>query len=346
MPRPACEIADVFRRYGSAFEAQYGRLIGPLHQLVLKALAACRTAQLGGHVLECDHCGHQKQAYNSCHNRHCPKCQASLRAQWFEDRQRDLLPVEYFHVVFTLPDELGAMALQNKVVIYNLLFRATSQTLLEAAAGWKGLKAKIGFFAILHTWGQKLDLHPHLHCVVPGGGISLDGTRWVSCPRGFFMPVKLLSRLFRGKFLALLKAAHRRGELTLAGRLQPLDSPRAFNAWLSPLYAKNWMVYAKPPWNGPENALKYLARYTHRVAIANARLQSIDDGQVTFNYKDYRHQHRQRTLTLSATEFIRRFMMHVLPNGFMRIRYYGFLANRHRQEQLRKIRELLNAPQQ
>lgn len=345
MPRPACEIADIFRRYGPAFQAQYGRLLGPLHLLVLKALAACRTAQLGGHVMECDHCGHQKPAYNSCHNRHCPKCQARLRAQWFEDRQRDLLPVEYFHVVFTLPDELGALALQNKAVIYNLLFRATSETLLEAAVGWKDLKANIGFFAILHTWGQKLDLHPHLHCVVPGGGISLDGNRWVSCPRGFFMPVKLLSRMFRGKFLALLKAAHRRGELTLAGRLQSLDSPKAFNSWLSPLYAKNWVVYAKPPWKGPEYALKYLARYTHRVAIANSRLQSIDNGQVTFSYKDYRNQHRQRTLTLAATEFIRRFMMHVLPHGFVRIRYFGFLANTHRKEQLRKIRELLGASQ-
>ena len=345
MSRPACEVADVFRRYGGAFQNQYGRLIRPLHRLVLKALAACRTSQLGGHVLECDHCGHQKQAYNSCHNRHCPKCQASLRAKWFEDRQRDLLPVEYFHVVFTLPDELGSLALQNKVVIYNLLFKATAETLLEAAADWKDLKAKIGFFAILHTWGQKLDLHPHLHCVVPGGGISLDGERWVNCPRGFLMPVKLLSRLFRGKFLALSKAAYRRGELTLAGRLQPLKPSAAFHCWLTPLYAKDWMVFANPPWKGPDYALKYLARYTHRVAIANSRLQSIDDGQVTFTYKDYRHGHRQRTLTLAATEFIRRFMMHVLPSGFVRIRYYGFLANAHRQEQLSKIRKLLRVPQ-
>jgi hypothetical protein len=345
MPRPAYSIADVFRLYGPAFQAQYGRLLGPLHQLVLKALAACRTAQLGGHVLECDSCGHQKQAYNSCNNRHCPKCQASLRGQWFEDRQRDLLPVEYFHVIFTLPDEFGPLALQNKAVIYNLLFRAASETLLDAAAGWKDLKAKIGFFAILHTWGQKLDLHPHLHCVVPGGGISLDGKRWVSCPRGFFMPVKLLRRMFRGKFLAFLKEAHRRGELTLAGRLQPLDSHRAFRSWLGPLYDKEWVVYAKPPWKGPEHALKYLARYTHRVAIGNSRLKSIDNGQVAFSYKDYRHQQRQRTLTLAATEFIRRFMMHVLPNGFVRIRYYGFLANTHRGEQLRKIRQLLGAPQ-
>ena len=345
MPRPACEIADVFRRYGAAFQAKYGYLMQPLHQLVLKALAACRTAQLGGHLHECDHCGHHKPAYNSCHNRHCPKCQASLRGQWFEERQRDLLPVEYFHVVFTLPDELGALALQNKVVIYNLLFRATSETLLEAAASWKDLKAKIGFFAILHTWGQKLNLHPHLHCIVPGGGISLDGTRWVSCPRGFFMPVKLLGRLFRGKFLAYLQAAHRRGELKCKGRLQSLNSHSAFKSWVSPLYKKDWIVYAKPPWNGPQHALKYLARYTHRVAIANQRLLSIDNGQVTFSYKDYRHQHRQRTLTLAATEFIRRFMMHVLPHRFIRIRYFGFLANKHRKQQLHKIRELLGAPQ-
>jgi hypothetical protein len=345
MSRPACEIADVFRRYGAAFQAQYGRLMGPLHLLVLKALAACRTAQLGGHILECDACGHQKQAYNSCHNRHCPKCQAGLRAEWFEDRQRDLLPVEYFHVVFTLPDELGALALQNKAVVYNLLFRAASKTLLDAAAQWKDLQAQIGFFAILHTWGQKLDLHPHLHCVVPGGGISLDGQRWVRCLPGFFMPVRLLSRKFRGTFLAFLKEAHRNGELTLAGRLQPLESDRAFRSWLGPLYDKEWVVYAKPPWKGPEYALKYLARYTHRVAIGNSRLQSIDDGRVAFTYKDYRHRGRQRTLTLDAAEFIRRFMMHVLPNGFVRIRYYGFLANAHRKDQLHKIRELLGAPQ-
>ena len=344
MPRPAWEIADVFRRYGAAFQAQHARWLTPLHLLVLKALTLCRTAQLGGHVMECDHCGHRKPAYNSCHNRHCPKCQAGLRAQWFEDRQQDLLPVEYFHVVFTLPNQLGPLALQNKTLIYNLLFQATAQTLLTVAADWKGLRAKIGFFAILHTWGQKLDLHPHLHCVVPGGGLSLDETRWVSCPRGFFLPVKMLSRLFRGKFLALLKAAHQRGELTLAGQLQSLNSPAAFNRWLTPLYQQEWVVYAKPPWNGPEQVLKYLARYTHRVAIANQRLLSIDNSQVIFRYKDYRHGHRQRTLTLAATEFIRRFMMHVLPRGFMRIRYYGFLANTHRQKQLAQIRELLGVP--
>lgn len=345
MSRPAYEIADVFRRYGPLFLATYGRLLGPIHRLVLKALAACRTSQLGGHVLQCDRCGHRKQAYNSCQNRHCPKCQAALRGKWFEDRERDLLPVEYFHVVFTLPSELGALALQNKVVLYNLLFRATAETLTEVAAGWKDLKAKIGFFAILHTWGQKLDLHPHLHCVIPGGGISLDGTRWVSCPRGFFMPVKLLSRKFRGKFLALLKEAHRQGELTLKGRLEPYISETAFKSWLSPLYEKEWVVYAKPPWNGPQHVLKYLARYTHRVAIANQRLLSIDGGQVTFSYKDYRRGHSQRRLTLSATEFIRRFMMHVIPRGFMRIRYYGFLANAHREHKLARIREMLDAPQ-
>ena len=345
MPRPACEIADVFRRYGAAFQTQYGRLMGPLQLLVLKALSVCRTAQLGGHLLECDSCGHQKQAYNSCHNRHCPKCQASLRAEWFEDRQRDLLPVEYFHVVFTLPDELGPLALQNKAVIYSLLFRAASRTLLDAAAEWKDLKAQIGFFAILHTWGQQLDLHPHLHCVVPGGGISLDGKRWVRCLPRFFLPVRLLSRKFRGTFLALVKEAHQGGELTFAGRLRSLESNRAFRSWLGPLYDKQWVVYAKPPWKGPEHALKYLARYTHRVAIGNSRLQSIDNGQVTFTYKDYRQRGRQRTLTLAAAEFIRRFMMHVLPNGFVRIRYYGFLANAHRKDQLQKIRSLLGAPQ-
>lgn len=345
MPRPAWEIADIFRRYGPAFQRQYARLLTPLHVLVLKALALCRTAPLGGHLMECDHCGHRKPAYNSCHNRHCPKCQARLRAQWFDDRQQELLPVEYFHVVFTLPDALGPLTLQNKSLVYNLLFRAAAETLLQAASTWKGLQAKIGFFAILHTWGQKLDLHPHLHCVVPGGGLSLDQTRWVRCPPGFFLPVKILSRLFRGKFLAMLKTAHRRGELTLEGRLQYLASPRAFNSWLTPLYQKEWVVYAKPPWNGPQHVLKYLARYTHRVAIANQRLQSIDGGQVAFRYKDYRHSHRQRTMRLPATEFIRRFMMHVLPSGFMRIRYFGFLANTHRRQQLEKIRQLLDIQQ-
>ena len=345
MPRPALDIEDVFRRYGAAFQTQYGRMLTSLHLLVLKALALCRTAQLGGHILECDHCGHTKQAYNSCNNRHCPKCQAGLRAEWFDKREQELLPVDYFHVVFTLPAELGPLVLQNKALMYNLLFRATAQTLLEIAAGWKGLQAKIGFFAILHTWGQKLDLHPHLHCVVPGGGLSLDETRWVSCQPGFFLPVKMLSRFFRGRFLALLKAAHRRGELTLEGRLEPLASPRDFSIWLTPIYQKEWVVYAKPPWNGPQQVLKYLARYTHRVAIANQRLLSMDNGQVTFQYKDYRNQHRQRTLTLPATEFIRRFMMHVVPRGFMRIRYYGFLANTHRDKQLDKIRKLLGASQ-
>ena len=344
MSRPAYEIADVFRRYGSGFQTTYARFIGPLQLLVLKALAACRTSQLGGHVLECTACGHRKQAYNSCGNRHCPKCQAAERGKWFEDRQQELLPVEYFHVVFTLPSELGALTLQNKAVIYNLLFRATSETLTEVAAGWKDLKAKIGFFAILHTWGQKLDLHPHLHCVVPGGGISLDGARWVHCPRGFLMPVKLLSRKFRGKFLALLKESHQRGELTLKGSLADYSSQVAFNDWLSPLYGKEWVVYAKPPWNGPQNVLKYLARYTHRVAIANERLLSIYGGQFTFSYKYYRSGHGRRRLTLSADEFMRRFMMHVLQSGFVRIRYYGFLANAQREQQLTKIRQLLNVP--
>lgn len=344
MSRPALEIAEIFRRYGPAFQQQYARRLTPLHLLVLKALAACRTSQLGGHLWECDHCGHTRQAYNSCHNRHCPKCQAGLRAQWFDEREQELLPVEYFHVVFTLPAELGSLTLQNKVLIYNLLFKATAETLLQVAAGWKGLKAKIGFFAILHTWGQKLDFHPHLHCVVPGGGISLDETQWVNCPRGFFLPVKMLSRLFRGKFLAMLKAAHGRGELTLKGSLEAIASPRDFNLWLTPIYQKEWVVYAQPPWNGPQQVLKYLARYTHRVAIANQRLVSIDNDQITFRYKDYRHQQRPRTLTLSATEFIRRFMMHVVPRGFVRIRYYGFLANAHRERQLNKIRKLLPAP--
>ena len=346
MTRPAYEIADVFRRYGSTFQATYARLLGPLHLLALKALAACRTSQLGGHVLECNRCGHRQQAYNSCQNRHCPKCQASARGKWFEDRARDLLPVEYFHVVFTLPSELNSLTLQNKKVIYNLLFRATAETLTELAASWKDLKAEIGFFAILHTWGQKLDFHPHLHCVVPGGGIALDGTRWVSCPRGFLMPVKLMSRKFRGKFLALLKEQHVRGELTMKGAIAAYNSPAAFKSWLSPLYDKEWVVYAKPPWNGPQQVLKYLARYTHRIAISNERLLSIDGGQVTFSYKDYRHGHRQKQLTLSATEFIRRFMMHILPHGLMRIRYYGFLANARRKQKLSQIRQMLGAAAQ
>lgn len=309
----------------------------------MKALASCRTAALGGHRLACDHCGDSRIAYNSCRNRHCPKCQAGARAEWLEDRQADLLPVGYFHVVLTLPAPLGNLAWQNKRVLYGALFSASAETLLEIAADPKHLGAEIGFLSVLHTWGQNLLHHPHVHCVVPGGGLSADGQRWVACRENFFLPVRVLSRVFRGKFLARVREAYNRGELSFHGELARHAGPAAFKDWLKPFYHKEWVVYAKPPFGGPEQVLKYLARYTHRVAISNDRLISMEGDQVTFRWKDYASHSRLRTMTLSASEFIRRFLLHVLPSGFMRIRYYGFLANGHAQAKLALCRRLLGA---
>jgi hypothetical protein len=346
--RPALEVADVIRAHGASFLESHGAGLSAGQRRVLCDLEACRTAALGGHVEQCAACGHERIAYNSCRNRHCPKCQAGARAVWLEREASYLLPVEYHHVVFTLPAPVADLALQNRGVVYNLLFRTASATLRELAADPHYLGAEIGVLMVLHTWGQNLHHHPHVHCVVTGGGLSCDlhgvadpTPHWLSCRPGFFLPVRILSRLYRGKFLALLQEACAAGRLGFHGRLADLTEPRAFAAWLTPLYQAEWVVYAKPPFGGPEQVLKYLARYTHRVALSNRRLLALEDGRVTFRYKDYAHGHRQRTLTLDAAEFLRRFLQHVLPRGFVKIRHYGLLANRRREEKLTTCRRLL-----
>jgi hypothetical protein len=341
MTRPQLEVADVFRDHGAAFLDRYGATLSSQQRRVLRDIAACRTAALGGHVEECHGCGHQRIAYNSCRNRHCPKCQATAAAQWMEDRESELLEVEYFHVVFTLPEAIRPIALQNPRVVYGLLFKAAAETLQQIAADPKHLGAEIGFLAVLHTWGQNLQHHPHVHCVVPGGGLSPDGSRWVACPPGFFLPVPVLSPVFRGKFLALLRKAFDQGKLSFHGKLRGLADPGAFGRRLTASARTKWVVHAKPPMGGPKQVLKYLARYTHRVAISNRRLVAMEDGEVKFHWKDYARGGGQKTMTLKATEFIRRFLLHVLPSGFVRIRHYGFLANRVCQEKLALCRALL-----
>jgi hypothetical protein len=333
-PRPALELADVIRRYAALLPDPT-----PEQRRVLNALAACRTAALGGHVEVCDHCQHQRIAYNSWRNRHCPKCQASACALWMESQAAALLPVEYFHVVFTLPNVFNALALANKRVVYESLFRAASQTLLEVAANPKRLGARIGFLAILHTWGQNLSLHPHLHCVIPGGGLSPQGERWISCRPGFFLPVRVLSCVFRGKFIDALRKEFNRNQLVGVP-----DAP-ALEALMDSAVRSEWVVYAKPPFGGPAQVLKYLSRYTHRIAISNRRLVRMDDHTITFRWKDYAHGNRPKMMTLAAGEFLRRFLMHVVPRGFMRIRHFGLLANKVRARNLNRCRELLQHPQ-
>jgi len=332
--RPALELAEVVRRHGH----RLGDLSGE-QQRILRAIACCRTAALGGHVETCDCCRHQRIAYNSCRNRHCPRCQASACARWMEDRAAELLPVEYFHVVFTLPDTFNALALGNKRVLYGVLFDAVAQTLSEVAANPKRLGAKIGFIGILHTWGQNLCLHPHVHCVVPGGGISSEG-KWISCKPGFFLPVRVLSKVFRGKFIGLLKQARDQGKLIGA------ENADAFDQLLNQSVKHDWVVYAKRPFGGPRQVLKYLARYTHRIAVSNRRLVSTDNQTVTFKYKDYAHHNKPRTMTLDGAEFLRRFLMHAVPTGFMRIRHFGLLANRVRAQNLELCRQLITASAQ
>jgi hypothetical protein len=341
MIRPPLEVADIVRTYGAAFVKRHGRWITGLHLKVLRAIAACRTAALGGHVDQCDSCGQRAISYNSCLNRHCPKCQAAARQQWLEKRSAELLPVPYYHVVFTLPHVFAPLALQNKVLVYNLLFRAASQTLLQIAADPKHLGADIGFMAVLHTWGQTLLAHPHLHCVVPGGGLSPDHQRWIPCGTKFFLPVKVLTVVFRGKFLAALERAFNKHKLTLAGELAPLQSPTAFAHLLRVAAQRKWVIYAKRPFAGPAQVLTYLSRYTHRVAIANSRLIAMAEGKITFCWRDYTHGNQTRTMTLEADEFLRRFLLHVLPSSFVRIRYFGLLANRHRGQLLRRCRRYL-----
>ncbi|MCP4002912.1 MAG: IS91 family transposase [bacterium] len=338
MARRRLEVADVVRAHRDDLVASRGGRLSGAERRVLDDIAACRTAARGGHVERCDQCGHQRIAYNSCRNRHCPKCQETARAEWTADREREVLPVEYFHVAFTIPHELAAIALQNKKVVYNILFKASGETLREIARDSKHLGAEIGVLAVLHTWGQTLEHHPHIHCLVPGGGLSRDGTEWIPCRPGFFLPVRVLSKLFRGKFLYQLRMAFDRGELRFHRRLAELANRVAFESLLETVSGKKWRVYSKPPFGRPELVLRYLARYTHRVAISNARLVALRAGHVTFLWKDYRKHCRSRTMTLGAVQFMRRFLLHLLPRGFVRIRTYGFLANRHRASKLAQCR--------
>jgi hypothetical protein len=345
MSRPQFEVADVFRRYELDYAHAFGHSTSPAQRRVLDRLSACRTTALGGHVYECDTCGHIRIAYNSCRDRHCPTCLAGGSAHWLDARHNELLPVPYFHVVFTLPGTLRTLALQNKAVVYDLLFRAASETLLQIAADPRHLGAQIGVLAILHTWGQNLLDHPHIHCVVPGGGIAPDRSHWIPCRRGFFLPVRVLARLFRGKLLAFLQAAFDDGELQFHGSIEPFRNAQAFAQLLQSVRRNEAVVYAKPPFGGPEQVLKYLARYTHRVAISNHRLLTIGNGKVTFRWKNYALGNKLRRMTLDATEFIRRFLLHVLPKRFVRIRYYGFLANGYRRANLALCRGWLgNSP--
>jgi Putative transposase/Transposase zinc-binding domain len=339
--REGLEVADVFRRFGQAFRDQHGASLSAARRRAMAAIERCRTAALGGHVECCGDCGHQRIAYNSCRNRNCPKCQGLARAQWLADRQAELLDVPYFHVVFTVPEAVATVAFQNQTVVYDVLFRAVSETLRRIAADPQHLGAEIGFLAVLHTWGQNLLHHPHLHCLVPGGGIAPDGRRWISCRPGFFLPVRVLSRMFRGLFLHYLEKAFAAGELNFFSAHRHLQEPAAFRRHLAPAYANEWVVYAKRPFAGPAQVLDYVGRYTHRVAISNNRLVSLDGGEVRFRWKDYRDGNRQKTMTLEGGEFIRRFLIHVLPDGFHRIRYYGFLGNSHRARKLARCRELL-----
>lgn len=337
------EVADVIRRYGDSYREQHGASLSTAQRRAMSAIEICRTAALGGHVEQCDTCSHQRISYNSCRSRSCPKCQSLARAQWIEDRQAELLDTEYFHVVFTVPDEIAVIAYQNKVQVYDILFHAAAQTLRTIALDPQHLGAEIGFFAILHTWGQNLSHHPHLHCVIPGGGLSPGGERWVACRPGFFLPVRVLSRLFRRLLLQDLEKAFLAGKLAFFNALQPLNGHAAFMRHLLPARKAEWVVYSKRPFGGPQQVLDYVGRYTHRIAISNDRLISIDDNKVRFRWKDYRNGDHVAAMTLSADEFIRRFLLHVLPEGFKRIRYFGFLSNRYREQKLRRCRELLGA---
>jgi hypothetical protein len=344
--RPALEVADIFRDHGAAWRRANAGHVSLGQLKVMSAIESCRTAALGGHVARCEECSHIHVAYNSCRNRHCPKCQGAAAKEWLADRESELLPVPYYHLVFTLPALIADIAYWNKAVIYDLLFKAMAETLITIAADPKHLGARIGLTAVLHTWGSALTHHPHVHVIVPGGGISLDGTRWISCRPGFFLPVRVLSRLFRRLFLENLVAAHGAGRLQFFGDHAPLADHNAFTTYLAPSRKIEWVVYSKRPFGGPEAVLAYLSRYTHRVAIANSRLIALDNNGVTFRWKDYRIKGRERfkVMTLAVDEFIRRFLLHVLPSGFHRIRHYGLFANRGRAENIARAHQLLNLP--
>jgi hypothetical protein len=345
--RASLEVADIFRAEGPRYRAAQAGHLSLLQLKVMSAIERCRTAALGGHVEGCVDCGHQRIAYNSCRNRHCPKCQGAAARTWLAEREADLLPVSYFHVVFSVPAEIAAIAWQNKAPVYDLLFRTAAETMMTIAADRRHLGAKIGITAVLHTWGSAMTHHPHIHMIVPGGGIALDGQRWVASRTGFLLPVRVLSKLFRRLFLTEMLALHAAGQLAFFGEMQGLADHRTFLRYLAPLRRKNWVVYAKPPFAGPAAVLAYLARYTHRVAISNRRLIAMDEAGITFRYKDYRRDgaERYQTMTLTPTEFIRRFLLHVLPRGFHRIRHYGLLASATRKDNIARIRQMLGVPQ-
>jgi Putative transposase/Transposase zinc-binding domain len=339
---PRLEVADVFRQHGQEFLDRWGDVLSSQQRKAFRDIGACRTAALGEFVQQCDHCAHQVIEYRSCRNRHCPKCHRRARDQWLADRAKELLPVPYSHVIFTLPHELAPLALQNPRVVYGILFRAVAEALLEMAADPKRLGAKLGFLAVLHTWSQQLQAHPHIHCVVPAGGLSPDGQRWIS-PRkkDFFLPVKPLGRLFRRKFLTYLQEAFAGGHLSFFGALRELAHPARFADWLESLKQKDWVAHVKPPFGGPEQVLRYLARYTHRVAISNGRLLALEEGHVRFRWRDSKDHNQIKEMSLDAVEFIRRFLLHVLPCGFVKIRHFGFLSNRNRRVMVERCRKLL-----
>jgi hypothetical protein len=341
--RPALEVADIFREYGAQYRKIHGTSMSRDQHRAMRAIEVCRTAFLGGHIDVCDECGLTRNSYNSCRNRHCPKCQSLAKAEWLEARMAELLPTQYYHVVFTIPKELVSIAFQNKKLVYTILFRSAAETLRTIAADPKHLGAQIGFLAVLHTWNQVLLHHPHLHCVIPGGGLSPDRKQWLSCRPGFFLPVRVLSRLFRKRFLYHLKRAFDQGKLQFFSELKPLANAKAFDRFLQKNRKCEWVVYAKPPFGGPSQVLDYLGRYTHRVAISNNRLVAFQDGKVTFQWRDRKKHNRIRSKTLDGDEFIRRFLLHILPHRFAKIRYFGFLANRHRRDRLSLCRLLLNA---
>lgn len=343
MKKPPFEVADIIRAHGNGFFEKNRNWLTWLHVRVLFAIEHCRTAALGGHLDRCRNCDYETLSFNSCRSRHCPKCQTNARERWLAERREELLPVQYVHVVFTIPHELSWLALHNKKTVYDLLFHASSRTLLEVAADPKHLGAEIGFLSVLHSWGQNMQHHPHIHCVIPSGGLSADHKRWIHPRYAFFLPVKVLGRVFRGKFIEGLNRAFQQGKLNFPGSLKSITEPKLFQAFLRPLFRKDWVVYAKKPFGGPEHVLQYLARYTHRVAISNHRIVNIADGKVTFHWKDYAHKSKQRLMTVPAEEFLRRFLLHTLPRGFVRIRSSGFLANRRRGTLLPLSRLLLMA---
>ena len=346
MSRPSLEVADIFRGHGPAWRRANAGHVSLGQLKVMSAIESCRTAALGGHVARCEQCAHSQISYNSCRNRHCPKCQGAAAKEWLAAREADLLPVPYYHVVFTLPAAIADIAYQNKTVIYDLLFKASAETLITIAADPKHLGARVGITSVLHSWGSALTHHPHVHMIAPGGGISLDGERWVACHPGFFLPVRVLSRLFRRLFLQMLLAAHQANRLKFFGNHAALADPQTFATYLTPLRRAEWVVYAKCPFSGPQAVLAYLSRYTHRVAMANSRLIACDRTGVTFRWKDYRAEgrDRQKVMTLATAEFIRRFLIHVLPRGFHRIRHYGLLASGTRADNIARARRLLDVP--